>query len=373
MAKFLFIITLLIASHSIATAQSNSKKDFEIDTSGIETFWRIYSILKSDCSPSEEEWNTLFSTPGYALLEIKEHRRKTLTEALKLAYMPSRVSERDAILKSGKGYIAFLIPHLIEIPNHRQDFAKLLQKNHLQRLFVNARRAAQKFLPDKTTEQISPPPISFVFFQSRGYERILMDPMDLMQRPNQVNVVAHELHHYYRNKRERGVRDLGDDMLAWALVNIEVEGTAGLLDKREVPKLSVSELEKRYTDKNSLDYYKQYKIEYARSNEWLKFTEKYLEQIAEAMPEEKSVLGTKLHDELPDNGRAMGSYMSEIIIKQLGQKRFLQTVGEPFAFWQVYNEAAKSTKGSAYTLSEKAMRVINTTREIYQTDSKTKN
>lgn len=362
-AIFIIAVTCFLAIP--AFGQNNAFSKFGLDFSGVDAFWRVYEVLKNDREPTAEEWDAMFSTPGYALVESKERRRNSLTEAFKLAYMPSKISGREAVIKNGKSWMASVLPHLIEIPSRRKELDAFLQGGRFQKLFTEARRRAQEFLPDKTTELIPPPGISLVYFQSRGYERILLDPLRLMQHPDAAGLVGHELHHYYRNKIARKSRPFGEDMLAWAIANVEVEGVAGNVDKGDIPKMNLAELEKRYVDRQSLNYFRQYQIEYARSNEWLKFFENHLEQIADN-PEQKKALGAKLHAELPDNGRAMGTFMTKVIIKQLGKKRFLKTIGDSFAFWDHYNAAAKRSNGQAYVLSERAMNVIARTDDEYR-------
>lgn len=366
-----FTVLLLFTILSVTFLASEAAgKDAEMDISGLEEFWKIHSVLEKDSEPTQEQWDKLFATPGYFLLEQKERRRKSLSEAFRIAYMPSRKTDKENVLKTDQGWISFVVSRLIKIPPNKQKLEIFVNKDRINKLLIEARRKAQEFLPAGTIDRIPPPPISFFVFQSRGYkERIIMDALELMQHPNQSGLLGHELHHHYYHyiaKRKGETRPFNDDMLAYAIVNVEFEGTAGLVDKRNVPKMSVAELEKSYIDKSSLIYFKQYQIEYARSNHWLKFVENLLEQIADAKPEEKITLGKKLHGELPDNGRGMGTYMANVIIKQLGKKKFLETMGDSFAFWQVYNEAAKQTRGSAYVLSDKAIRVIIETGDKYR-------
>lgn len=64
----LLLLTLSLASGS-ATAQTG------LDTSSLERFWQVYEMLQTDREPSDRTWDSLWATPGYALLETRERRR----------------------------------------------------------------------------------------------------------------------------------------------------------------------------------------------------------------------------------------------------------------------------------------------------------
>lgn len=364
--KIIVVFVINIVLFALPCFSQNTNKGFDIETSGLTEFWKIYALLEKDVEPSEADWNKLFTTPGYALIEEREHRRKVLSNAFRLAYMPSKQAEKEDIIKRGNSWTSYGLPHFQNIPKYRAEIELFQKEVETGELFVKARRLAQEFLPAGAVEKTPPPPVSFiVYIGGRGYSRLLFDILSLMNYHNRLGFIAHEFHHYYRNKNARKFHPFGDDLLPWAIVNVEIEGIAGLLDKREVPKMTVKELESLYPDPTQLNYAKSYQEVYARSNEWLKFAEQKLEKMADE-PDRKAVLGKELHGGLPDNGRAMGTFMSEVIIKELGRKKFLEIVGNPFAFWQVYNQAAKRTKGKAYILSDKALKVIIETRDKYQ-------
>lgn len=361
-----WICLLVTLTCSVLSFGQNDGNGFDIETSGLNEFWRIHALLEKDTEPSEEDWNRLFATPGYALLEERERRRKVLTNAFRLAFMPSKQAEKDDIIKLGNSWTSYILPHLQNIPKRRAEMESFQKEVEKGELFTQALQRTQEFLPKGTITRFPAPPVSlFVFIDGRGYSRLLFDLLYLLNKHDRLGLIGHEFHHYYRNKIGRKYHPFGDDLLPWAIVNVENEGIAGLIDKREIPKMTIQEIEKVITDQTQLNYAKSYHEVYARSNEWLKFAEQKLERIADT-PDQQAALSKELHGGLPDNGRAMGAFMSEVIIKELGRKKFLTTVGDSFAFWLVYNQAAKRTKGRAYTLSNKAVKVIVDTRSKYQ-------
>ncbi|HJU64101.1 MAG TPA: DUF5700 domain-containing putative Zn-dependent protease [Gemmatimonadaceae bacterium] len=355
------LVLALAAWPAIAGAQS---RKVDLDWSGVDAFWRVHAVLASDREPSRALWDSLFATPGYALLQERERRRDALVGAFRLAFRPSLRAQLDSA-QARADWVAMVLPHLRDVPGRRDSVEKFRGEIERDALFDQARERAQRFLPVGTTARVPAPRVSILYFKdARGYERILIDPLYLMRVPDRVELIGHELHHYYRNKVAKNTRPYGNDLLAWAIANVETEGVAGLVDKAAIPTMSDAELERRYRVPSSLDYFRSYRREYARSNDWLRFTQGMLERIA-AHPDSAAVLGAQLHRELPDNGRAMGAYMATIIIDRLGHDALLAVVGDPFSFWERYNEAARQTGGRALTLSERAMSTIRRVRDSY--------
>ena len=109
-----------------ATAQPPSgdtareTRSARVDDSVVRQFWVVCDFLRGDREPAAADWDALFATPGYAALEAREHRRKTLTEAFRLAYMPSRAADRERAMAKG-GWIAYVLPHLTKVPEARAD------------------------------------------------------------------------------------------------------------------------------------------------------------------------------------------------------------------------------------------------------------
>ena len=85
---------VLVSAISVAASCSIQAKipthkpaggQFSINYSGVELFWRIYDVLRQDREPTPTLWDELFSSPGYAALERKVHKRKVLTESFRIA------------------------------------------------------------------------------------------------------------------------------------------------------------------------------------------------------------------------------------------------------------------------------------------------
>jgi hypothetical protein len=337
------------------------------ELSALPIFWRVHDQLRRDVEPPDSLWSLLWHAPGYALLDAKERRRSMLTRALRLAYMPAARATADSVLASNPGWVGRAIVHLRDVSEARSTLAAYEPSLASNDLMEKAQRLAQTYLPLGTIRAHPAPEVSFLYFlDARGYpERILLDPLYFMRLRNPVEVLAHEYHHYYRSRIARRARPYGNDLLAWTLSTVESEGLAGMLDKRDVPSMTRAEVEARYVIPSRRAYFLEYQIEYRRSNERLRQTEDVLERVARH-PDSLAALGASVHRELPDNGRIMGAFMSEVIEQQLGRARLVAVVGDPFAFWRLYDEAARRTNGGAHVLSDSAMRTISGVEAKYR-------
>jgi hypothetical protein len=80
-------------------------------------------------------------------------------------------------------------------------------------------------------------------------------------------------------------------------------------------------------------------------------------------PERKSELGGKLRDLVPMSGHPTGFFMANVIIDQLGKEILLTEIGNPFAFFRLYNIAAGKKGVPAF--SEDAMAFIGSLEKRY--------
>jgi hypothetical protein len=354
------IVWLLLALPPALFAQASS-----IDTTGIPLFWQIHDVLAADREPGDSLWNALWRTPGYAMLQERERRRPALTTAMRLAFRPTLRDSADILLRQD-GWIAWATRHLRTVAMRRDTLAKAQAGLTTAAAFDSARRLAARYLPASALDA-PPPPVSLLYFlDARGYPTILLDPSYLLDLYDPLPVLGHELHHYYRNNRDRsGNTPFGDDMIAWRLATTETEGIAGLVDKADIPRLSREELAARYLDDRHRTYFEDYQEEYKRSDQWLAWVDNILTR-ASAHPDSAAELGRVLDQRLPDNGRIVGAYMATVIADRLGHEALIAVVGNPWDFWRTYNRAARTTGGRSYVISAVSMSAIDRLEQRYR-------
>lgn len=353
------MVTLVVLAPPRAGAQG--------DWSGVDAFWRIHAILTSNAEPTGAQWASLLSTPGYALLEERERRGPALRRAFRLAYKPSL---RDSLAAEERttSWVAMVLPHLAQVSRERKALEAFRSQVSTMKALDSGAVLAQGWLPAGTITTLAAPEVSWAIFRdARGYPRIVLDPLYVMRHGAPYELLGHELHHNYRNRIARPMRPFGNNLLPWAIVNVEVEGIAGLVDKRPVIGLDDAAVRRRHPDGSSgADYFRAYPGVYAESPRWLRFADSMLVEIA-ATPDSaaRAAKGRHLHGTLPDNGRAMGSWMSEAIIERLGRDRLLSVVGDAFGFWLAYDEAARRAPAQYPVLSPAALTVIREVRARY--------
>ena len=358
------LIFAMLATVVAACARTDDP-DYAFDFSGVDPFWAVHDSLVRDVEPPDSLWDALWSTPGYAVFDAVERRRPALTRGFRLAYMPSLSAEADSVALE-PSWVSRIIPHARQISQARDSLASFIEELTSSDWLREGRDLAQRYLPEGTTEQYPPPLVSFFYFlDARGYsERLLLDPLYFMHIRNPVKILSHEFHHYYTSRIEPPLKPFEDDFLAWTLSTTENEGVAGMLDKADVPSMSQAELVRAYPDSSRRAYFAEHQVEYRKSNERLAQVEDVLERVA-THPDSSDALGRWINRELPDNGRIMGAYMAAVIEQVLGRDRLLDVVGDPFAFWRRYNEAAILTNGEARVLSEEAMRMLGEVEAKY--------
>jgi hypothetical protein len=365
-------IGLVDWSHSSQSPQpatrSKTISEPALNFSGIEEFWKIHSILSADREPSNEQWDKLFATPGYAALEERERRRSMLAEAFRLAYMPSKQEQLDAAIKKG-GWVAYIFPHLQKIPTMRNKLMAFQNKLQSADWLLRAAHRTQKFLPPGLTAQHPLPPVSFIFFapDARGYPKLIVaDLLNSLSSRDMESLFAHELFHFFRRYVVKAYREPSDQnsLLMDILTNVEEEGIADQLDKADIPLLSEEKLKQIFPVPQRRSFYEDYRRYYAESNEWLQRVEKTLEAIAQdgTTVRERS---KALDQELPIDGRPLGAFMARTIIRELGQPQLIKVVGDPLGFWILYNKAAQQSKGKSYALSLQAVSVLEKLKLAY--------
>ena len=77
--------------------------------------------MEKDIEPTPEQWDEMFSTPGYEILILKEFKtRDFFAERIRLAFMPSKKEQLEARLEEEEGWVAQFLPHFVRAKKERQ-------------------------------------------------------------------------------------------------------------------------------------------------------------------------------------------------------------------------------------------------------------
>jgi hypothetical protein len=356
MMRFLAAIALLLTMHVASTRADG------IDASGLEAFWPVMDSLLADQEPTAEAWDLLWATPGYAALEEREGRREGFSQAFRAAFRAS-AGELRAELEQQR-YWARVLAHLDRVPEKRLELEQHVAGLSAGELLDSAVADAASLLPAGAVPDGARPPIALVVFASdgRGYSNLLVvDVLNLMDKPDPEGFLAHESHHYFRAGIAVGEwpEEAPENLLLHALSKLEVEGIPDQLDKAGLPGLSEAELEALYPQSGLRDYYQRYRAAYAESAETLRWLSDRLEEIG-AAPHSIRDLGDAIYEEMPMEGRPLGAFMARTILDSLGEEALAEVAGDSFAFLSRYQEAARVAGTEVF--SADALRLVDSLR-----------
>lgn len=347
---FILLISLYLSTFSFA--QRNSNFDF----SGITKFWEIADILEHNQQPSEQKWNELFNTPGYRVLLRREFSRNFFKDNFSLVFMPSKRSALNKALRSGRNRT--YLQHYIKVRDNRVRIDEQERKIKYSNYSQTAINRTLKFLPQNHVNQL--PPVSFIIFESngRGSSPIVVDLAATIEW-NIVGFLAHEFHHWYRN-RELKYRTYGvapeDAAIINTLSRIEAEGIADQVDKI-----------KWFTEaSNSVSRYARTFInDVGKTPYVIQKMDNYLTAIAQDQ-NKKFTYSRKFQNLLPELGHTTGYFMSSLILQEFSRNDLVKCVGNPFRFIKLYDKAAKMTSGNYPGFSDKALKIINELERKYK-------
>jgi uncharacterized protein YjaZ len=346
------LFSALLAAHPIEDEKPLSSN---IDFAGVEKFLELTAILEKDKEPTQEQWDEMFATPGYAILILREFNKNFFVERIRLAFMPSKKEALEAKMKEEKGFWAQFLPHYVRAKNQRKLIEEQVAKLKASDFMEAAVEESRKFLPDLPIEEY--PPLSFVIFgpDARGYMPVVVDVLYAYDQEDfLLSFLAHEFHHYYRNQLFTFAQD---QSIIWVIDQIQGEGIADQINRGKW--FHDKNLYPRYAEKNS-----RFLDSYAKSPEIIRKMN-FLFEAAYDHPEKKMAYGQQLQAVVPMSGHPTGFYMANLILEQLGKDALVKDIGNPFAFFRLYKQAADRKGKDTPTFSEKTIRFIRSLEERY--------
>ncbi len=310
-----------------------------LDLSGLDRFWAIAGILEKEREPSADDWTSLFQTPGYRELMRRESgfSESYFKDRIGLVFKPSRAGElKEAVEKKRlRG-----LDHFLRVKAARKDLEKLARDLSKGTLLDEALRKTRAFLPAGAMDREPYPPLALIFFDAdaRGYEPMIIDlAFALQQGAGLADLLAHEAHHYYRNRNlayDAGSVKARHAGLFNSLAQLQMEGLADQIDKHGPYFEAVPPAGGEYADR--------YRRNVADAPRRLADYDKRLAVMAENPARISSL-------PLAQSGHPTGYAMARRIIDDGGLPALVATAGNPFAFFYLYNKAAlRDGKGGAF-------------------------
>lgn len=319
------------------------------DFAGFYLFGALADRLKSGMEPSSADWDGLFSVPGYAALTRSEFKRETLIDRLRLACLPSRAAEREAMLAEGKSMI---LAHFVEARQRWPELLGAADRLGSTPLQAEAAALACDHLPlarlgGRESALMSPPPVSFLIFakDARGYVPVVVDvamAAELSER-DLLLMLAHEFHHNYRNRILAYHPDgapAGTEALIWILDQLQAEGCADLIN---VPEMI-------YRPDAPAAHGQMYRDGVAAAPAFLAQFGEALARLVTTIADEpadgdvvaqRQAICEASRQSLHMAGHPAGYYMATSIVAAGLERQLVESVGDPFAFVELYDQAAR--------------------------------
>ena len=292
---------------------------------GLTAFWGIVDVLQVDGEPPRHQWDELLESPGYRALST-EFKPSFFKDKYRLAYKPSSVEAREKSVTRGDWYIK----HYLDVADRRpmlEAWAAGLGED--EGFMEGPASKAEEWLPSGVEGS---PVVAFAVFDmdSRGYETVVFDPLYAVSLGDDFgDLLAHELFHslarrfyvYDPDRVEAKDRDI-----MWVLRQLNEEGIADHIYAQEYPS----------------------RDEHVADSSWaVQEMDRLIRRIA--ITEDTDELSSMLRVTPPRAGHPTGYYMADTIMGALGRERLLETVGDPFAFFRAYDEAAKMRSLSSFS------------------------
>lgn len=331
-------------------AQSPGYEAF--DTRSLNQFWKIYEILVDNKEPGEAEWRNLFSSPCYAFLKKDNFYKKLY----RLAFKPDLKDSLEMAIKKDD-YTAKTLDHLRLAGNKRQSlqsFEKTLDHKRIK----DALRYTGTLLPRGVLDKYQLPPVLVSVFEPGAYsynEQIAIDIL-FASTVNASDLISHEAHHFYTGKITRLVKPPKtnpDYYFVHAVYQLQIEGIADLLDVKRFPATNFSE------PINAL-----YNNAFADSYAVFRSMDSLI-RIAAADTERRSVSGKQLFDGLVMAGHPNGFFMVSVVEKEIGRKRLVKELDNPFNLIWRYQAIAKLKPSVHYVFSDETVFFLGSLEKKY--------
>jgi uncharacterized protein YjaZ len=331
----------------------------KLDLSSFEQFWHIVGILEGSTNPSKDDWNKLFDTPGYKALIASEFNKDFFKQSFIAAFDPEKEETLEKLLE---GKTSRYLKYYSQVRKDKKTYEKNVKliEEKWKKIHESIYARASAFLPYGESEEN--PTVSILIFDTdaRGYETIVIDAIFANRLEDFVSLAAHEVHHFYRNQMlEYDKEDIEeeDKDLIWVINQIHAEGIADHIDKGL---FIYGGIETAFPK----SYVKYFKESVKRAPEIIKEINTLIENFTNNKLPNKE-LGQEIKKIVPLAGHPLGYYMANIIIKNAHFDELIRTVGNPFKFYELYNEAAKLDREKLSLYSEISLSLIEELEKKY--------
>ena len=316
---------------------------------GIDVFYRTVDLLIRDEEPTQLVWDELFDAPGYAQLDEVENRSASVPGLMELVYRPSRRDELEARRGTDDAVARFVIPNLeiaLDVRDEIDDVVRTLEEPEaIEEILANAAR----YLPEGSVDPADLPTLYLVVIDgdSKAFRSgIVLDVVGLALTGTEYakRLIAHEFHHHYRRRLDRVAFDDVDEQvlpLVRLMERAETEGIADLIDKRDLVTDPAGLPPSQTAHPLFAWMWDAYLGLHASAPEHLVELNALLEAYGEGrLDAERATTLERQASRI--SARAFGVFVADAVDQELGRERVASCVGDPFALFLAYAEAAQT-------------------------------
>lgn len=314
--------------------------------------------------PTDKEWNELFETEGYRkALENRDdinEWKESIRNAFTLVFDKDKQEVVDHIIAlplEERDDLYYFVYNFHNMKNNIRELHNFIHNTDFDKMFRKGVALAKKYLP-KAYRNIEPQYDKFYFVawdpESRAWDGTFLDINSFYAEGKQgmVRVIGHEMHHhYFAAMLEKMYSKDTQDAAMIAIYRMQNEGTADLINKREMPAKKLG----AYDDVIVKLYNEDYLSSPKTLEELDSLTCKYLDgQLTKKQYRQAQQCA---HME----GHTTGDWMTFLIRKQLGLQTAIDCLGDFALFVKQYNVAAR--KAGSFAFSEHFIKHIEEEQE----------
>lgn len=367
--------TLLLANCASLNGESSASSSTQIDASGVRAFYQVAERLLEDEVISETAWREFLETPGYAQHIAERQNSAQIREAIELALRPSMADACEQRLTEAGLGMQFMVANVRLAIEHRSEVEALMRELESPAVLDAILAESLRWLPEESESQTTPPRGYLVVLNgdsTASPESLILDigGLAITGAPYAKLLFSHEFHHYYRNAWDRVDLDsipLDDRPLIRLMERAETEGIADLIDKRAFVFGSGGVPARQQVHPLFAWMWKIYLPALQAAPGHMEELNQLLEQVhagdldrnrARSLENAASRLSV----------RPFGIFVADAVERHFGRERIAECVGDPFALFLAYAEAARSDPDLP-SLSEQACQAIRDLRDSYATHS----
>ena len=326
-----------------------------INVAAVTRYWEITDGLRQDKPLTDQVWQEFLEIPGnkiyvrgiYSAADLVRYRK-----AIEVVYMPRYDSLRRARLQAKVWYYMMVNDYKEHEPEYRKLLASI--KDNAVSLDLMYQKAYQ-YLPARNHTKVAD---LNIYYEALGNDATAQDEglfysLRAVRDANEAGagiLEGHEIHHKLRTGKNFGPIAPDDQGLMEIMFSIQNEGLADLIDKSVTVNMP--------GDPRGI-------------REWaLDPAPAFIHQMDSAV--QARALGGppatgRFYRRLSNgsNGHVPGFFMSGTIQRNGYVKQLIAAADDPFAFFYLYQKAARKDKTHPPRFSEAAMRYMKTLERKY--------